>query len=122
MATRFTITVPGGVIPPHIARMMERVLLVKAKEYAPAATIQFGNPNLLQVHVRDGYVDVVRTSDPATIEERFFIEECMEADAVLFVIKRVRMAYEMPDQFVSARQIASNYSEEKRQYIEEMKE
>ncbi len=115
MATRFTITVPGGVIPPHIARMMERVLLAKAKEYAPAATIQFGNPNLLQVHVRDGYVDVVRTADPATIEERHFVIECMEADDVLYIIKRVRLAYEMPDQFVSARMIASNYIEEKKQ-------
>ncbi len=115
MATTFTITVPGGVIPPHIARMMERVLLVKAKEYAPAATIRFGSTKLLQVHVRDGYVDVVRTADPATIEERHFITECMEASDVLFIIKRVRLAYEMPEQFTSAREIASNYNKERKQ-------
>ena len=54
--------------------------------------------SLLQVHIRFNQVTIVRTADPDVVIERHLVTDDMEAVDILHMAKRIRMAYEMPDQ------------------------
>lgn len=108
MATEFYIRIPG-VVPPHIARMMRQDITHAARKYCPDALVRQLPAPILRVRINENIneISIVRTTDNNIIES-FNVQDITDPKQSRYSLmaqiyqlaKRIRVAYEMPQQTV----------------------